>query len=156
MRLASMQKEGAKTLPKKAGWLALALLVFYDAFLTYLKGGEANPLWKPIVGQLGINALWLLAVLVLGLFYAVVKIAGKYAGKGGQKNGEEIVLTSLVIAFAAYDAWLVFFLPQFGYLGAKTHYAIIPVIAVPVLAYNLWLQFRKNQAVCKQIKPNKE
>ncbi len=134
-------------LSKHAGWPVLALLVFWDAFITYRAGGEGNPLWRPFVEMFGLNALWVLAALVLVLFYIVVKSVGWYVSRFEHfPQGEEIVLTNLVIAFGAYDLYLTFLLPYFGYLGSRSHYAIIPVLIVPVLAYNVWLEYRKRKA----------
>ena len=133
-------------LPKKIGWPILVLLVFWDAFITFRAGGEGNPLLRPIVNYFGLHALWILAILALGLFYLLVKYVGKYTQKyEGYSQGEEIVLTNLVIAFATYDFYLTFLLPYFGYLGLRYHYAIIPVIIIPLLIYNLWLEHRKKK-----------
>lgn len=133
-------------LPKKIGWPVLVLLVFWDAFITFRAGGEGNPLWKPVVNYFGLYALWVLSILVLGLFYFLVKYAGKYAQKyEGDSHWEEIVLTNLIIVFAAYDFYLAFLLPYFGYLGSRYHYAIIPILIIPLLIYNLWLEYRKKK-----------
>lgn len=133
-------------LPKSIGWPVMVFLVFWDAFITYRAGGESNPLWRPFVEAFGLNALWLLAVLVLALFYLVVRAVGWYASRFEHfPQGEEIVLTNLVIAFGTYDLYLTFLLPYFGYLGSSSHYAIIPVLAVPVIAYNIWLEYQKRK-----------
>ena len=133
-------------LPKRIGWPVMVFLVFWDAFITYRVGGESNPLWRPFVEMFGLNALWVLAALVLVLFYLVTKLAGWYVSRFEHfSQGEEIVLTNLVIAFGTYDLYLTFLLPYFGYLGSGSHYAIIPVLAVPVIAYNVWLEYRKRK-----------
>ena len=138
-------------LPKKIGWPILVLLVFWDAFITFSAGGESNPLLRPIVTYFGLHALWVLGILVLGLFYLLVKYVGKYAQKyEGYSQGEEIVLTSLVIVFATYDFYLTFLRPYFGYLGSRYHYAIIPILIVPVLIYNLWLEHLKKKKNMKK------
>lgn len=132
-------KNSAVALPKQVSWLLLILLVFWDAWITRQAGGESNPLWKPIVQAFGIDALWFLAILVLALFYLVVKLAGWYYERfENSLQGEEITLTSLVIAFGFYDFYLTFLLPRFGYFGTKSHYALIPFLAIPVLAYSIW------------------
>ncbi len=131
-------------LSKKIGWPILIFLVFLDAFITFIRGGaEGNPLWKPLVEQFGANTLWFLAVLVLGLFYFAVKYAGKYIEKYPQ--GEEIILTNFVIAFATYDLYILFALPYIGFLGTRSHYALIPILIIPVLIYNLWIEYRKKK-----------
>ncbi len=135
----------------KTGWLMLVFLVFWDAFLTFNKGAEGNPLWQPVVQTFGINALWLLGVIVLAIFYGFTLVAGKYTEqKEHYTHGKEIVLTNLVIAFASYDAYLTFLLHYLGYFGTNSHYAIIPIIAVPVLLYNIWIERNKNLLVTKQ------
>ena len=126
-------------LPKKIGWPILIALVFLDAAITYSRGREGNPLWKPLVEAFGTNMLFVLAALVLVLFYAVVRFVGWYITKKEHfPQGEGIVLTTFVIAFATYDFYIIFLLPYIGFLGTNSHYAVIPVLLVPVLAYNVW------------------
>lgn len=135
-------------LPKSVGWPILILLVFYDAFITYRGGQEGNPLWKPLVEIFGLNTLWVLAIFVLLLFYFLTKILGRYMERQEHyPQGEEIVLTSLVIAFGTYDLYITFLLPHFGFLGFRSHYAVIPVLAVPVLIYNVWLARQKKKII---------
>lgn len=138
---------GRTALSKRLGWPILVFLVYWDAFVTYMRGGsEGNPLWKPLVDAYGPHTLWLLAAAVLGLFYLVTKAAGWYEKRfEGFPQGEEIVLTSIVIAFATYDIYITFALPYFGFLGSRSHYAIIPVLLIPVLAYNVWLEYKKRK-----------
>lgn len=139
------------SLPKKLGWPILILLVFWDAFITFRAGGESNPLLRPIVNYFGLHALWFLGVGVLILFYLLTKIVGKYVSKyEGFPQGEEIVLTSLVIVFATYDFYLTFLAPHFGYLGSQYHYTIIPIIIVPLLVYNFWLEYLKRKGRLKK------
>ncbi len=131
-------------LPKRLGWPILIFLVFWDAFLTYGKGAEGNPLWQPIVKIFGLNALWLLAIIALALFYFTVKAAGWFERRYEHlPEGEEIVLTAFVIAFGAYDLYITFLLPYFGYLGSQSHYALIPVLMVPLLAYCIWIEYQR-------------
>ncbi len=132
-------------LPKNIGWPLLIFLVFLDAFVTFTAGrGEGNPLWRPLVEYFGPHTLWFLAVFALLLFYLVTKALGWYLEqKEHCQKGEQIALTFLVIAFATYDLYIIFALPYIGYLGTKSHYAIIPVIAVPCLIYEFWLSHQK-------------
>lgn len=133
-------------LPKSIGWLLLTLLVFWDAFLTYQKGAEGNPLWRPLVETFGINALWVLAPVALAIFYLAVRIFGWVTEKLDRlQRGEEIVLTNLVIAFATYDLYITFLLPYFGYLGSRSHYRILLVLAVPIIIYNLWFEYLRRK-----------
>ncbi|MBI2579685.1 MAG: hypothetical protein HYW27_02170 [Candidatus Aenigmarchaeota archaeon] len=139
-----MKRKTRNALPKFVAWPVLIFLVFWDAFITYRGGREGNPLWQPAVEALGINALWLLAVLVLALFYAATKIVGMYT-KRTYSDGEDLVLTTFVIAFATYDLYITFLLPYYGFLGSRSHYYVIPVLIVPVLIYNLWFEYRKRR-----------
>ncbi len=126
---------------KKVGWILITLLVFWDALLTYLGGSEGNPLWKPIVQTYGINALWVLIPVALGIFYFATKILGwliKTIDKIAE--GEEIVLTGLVLVFATYDLYITFFLRSFGWLGAGSHYRIIALLMVPVIGYIVYTE----------------
>ncbi|MBI3103519.1 hypothetical protein HYZ05_01120 [Candidatus Daviesbacteria bacterium] len=133
-------------LPKSIGWLLLTLLVFWDAFLTYQKGAEGNPLWRPVVETFGINALWVLAPIALAIFYLAVRIFGWITERFEHlPKGEEIVLTNLVIAFATYDLYITFLLPYFGYLGSRSHYSILLVLAVPIVIYNLWFEYLRRK-----------
>ena len=133
-------------LPKYIGWPVLILLIFWDAFFTYRGGREGNPLWQPIVERFGLNALWVLAIFVLVLFYFLTKILGRYTEKVEKfPQGEEIVLTNLVIVFIVYDLYITFAAPRIGYLGFRRHYAIIPVLIVPVLIYDIWLEYLKRK-----------
>ncbi len=138
-----MKRKNRVALPGRIGWPILIFLVFWDAFITYRGGREGNPIWQPFVNALGINALWLLAVLALALFYIVIKLAGRYVK---YPEGEELVLTTFVIAFATYDLYITFLLPYYGFLGSRSHYYIIPVLIVPVLAYNIWFEYKKRRA----------
>lgn len=137
-----MKRKITIALPKRIGWPLLVFLVFWDAFITYRGGRESNPLWQPLVEAFGINTLWLLAVVALAIFYAAVKAFGWYA-KRTYPEGEELVLTTLVVAFATYDLYITFLLSYYGFLGSRSHYYIIPVLIVPVLAYNVWFEYRK-------------
>lgn len=133
---------------KKVGWILVTLLVFWDALLTYIGGSEGNPLWKPIVQTYGINALWVLVPVALGIFYLATKIFGwliKLIDKIAE--GEEIVLTSLVLVFATYDLYITFFLRSFGWLGDRSHYRIILLLIVPVVPYIIYTEIvrRKNK-----------
>ncbi len=137
-------------LSKLIGWPVLILLIFWDAFLTYMAGGEGNPLWQPVVDRFGLNALWVLAILVLILFYFLTKIVGRYTEKVEKfPQGEEIVLTNLVIVFIVYDLYITFAVPHIGYLGFRRHYAIIPVLILPILLYNIWLEYQKRRGKIK-------
>lgn len=133
-------------LSKRIGWSMLVLFVFLDAFITFKAGQEGNPLWRPIVNFFGLHALWFLAILVLAFFYILVKYIGRYIQKyENYPDGEEIVLTNLVIAFAVYDLYIVFLLPYFYYLSSRSHYAIIPFLIIFILIYNMWLWHKQNK-----------
>ncbi len=152
MRIEKIE-EKAIALSKRIGWPVLISLVFWDAFVTFIRGREGNPLWKPIVETLGLNSLWFLAAAVIVLFYFVTKAVGWYV-KNYERfpHGEEVVLTSLVIAFATYDLYITFLLPYYGFLGSQSHYYVIPVLIIPVLVYNLWLEYERRKGRIKLIK----
>lgn len=142
-----MERETSVALPKRIGWTILIFLVYWDAFITYIRGGaEGNPLWKPLVDAFGPNALWFLAALVLAVIYMVVKTAGWYEKRSGDfPQGEKIVLTTITIAFGTYDAYITFLLPYFGFLGSGSHYAIIPLLLITVLVYNIMAECKRRQ-----------
>ncbi len=135
-------------LPKKIGWILIILLVLWDAYLTYIGGSEGNPLWKPFIQSFGINALWVLVPIALGIFYLATKILG-WLIKAADKisEGEEIVLTALVLVFGTYDLYITFFLKSFGWLGARNHYRIILLLMVPAILYIIYTEIvrRKNK-----------
>lgn len=133
-------------LPKKIGWILITLLVFWDAFLTYIGGSEGNPLWKPIVQTYGINALWVLAPVALGIFYLATKILG-WLIKSIDKiaEGEEIVLTGLVLVFGTYDLYITFFLRSFKWLGGRSHYSIILLLMVPAVLYIIYTEIARRK-----------
>lgn len=138
-------------LPKKIGWPVLILLVFFDAFITIQAGSESNPLWRPLAEKFGLNFLWAAALIVLAIFFAATKIFGRIVEKTEHfSRGEEFILTNLVIVFATYDLYIAFLVPRIGYLGTSTHYAIIPVLFIPILAYNVFVELQKRKSL-KQI-----
>ena len=121
--------------------MLLAAFLAVDVTLTKNAGGEANPLWRPLVQAYGLDVLWLLTFVALGVFYAAVRLFGPLARRfDGYENGESVVLTSIVLAFGTYVLYLAFLLPRFGYFGTRSHYALIPVLIVPVLLYHLWIK----------------
>ena len=127
-------------LSKRFGWILLASLVLIDAFLDVIRGVEGNPLWMPIVNIIGIKNVPFLAPFVLALFYAVVKVLGWIVEKADKTpKAEELVLTSLVIAYGFFDVWAVS-VDFFGFrLIPDFRYMIIPMI-IASLGYALWAQ----------------
>jgi len=127
-------------LSKRFGWILLASLVLIDAFLDVIRGVEGNPLWMPIVNIIGIKNVPFLAPFVLALFYAVVKALGWIVEKADKTpKAEELVLTSLVIAYGFFDVWAVS-VDFFGFrLIPDFRYMIIPMI-IASLGYALWAQ----------------
>ena len=128
-------------LSKKAGWIILAVLVFLDAFLDVIRGTEGNPLWQPIVNIIGINYVPFLVPFVLLLFYFVVKGGAWLTRKVDkiQTNSEELVLTSLVLAYFVFDLWVIS-VDFFGFRLIKNHYHLIPILIVILLIYSLWAE----------------
>ena len=96
------------TLSKKTGWVIFTLLLFVDAFLDVIRGTEGNPLWKPLAARIGINFIPFLVPLILPFFYLVVKILGWLIYKTDKlPQAEELVLTTLVVVYLAYDLWVI-------------------------------------------------
>jgi len=127
-------------LSKRSGWVALALLVFFDSFLDVIRGIEGNPLWVPIVDVIGIKNVPFLVPFVLLLLYLAVKALSWMVEKTDKTpNSEELVLTALVIAYAVFDIWLI----SVDFLGFRLipdfRYAAIPMIIL-ALGYALWAQ----------------
>lgn len=135
-------------LSKKVGWITLAVLMAMDAVLTYFAGGESNPIWKIFTNMFGFSIFTVFTgyIPVLALFYLVVKGGGwlirvtdKYP------EGEEIVLTGLVIAYGTWVFYLAFLLPQFGYFGGYSHYRVIPFLIIPLIIYLSWMEWRRKK-----------
>ena len=125
-------------LSKKVGWIILTSLLFVDAFLNVRRGAEGNPLWQPILNYVGIQYTPIFVLPVLLLFYFVVK-GGAWLIRKVDKitiNSEELVLTSLVLAYFVFDLWVIF-VDFFGFRLIKSHYSLIPILIVVVLIYDL-------------------
>jgi hypothetical protein len=135
------------TFSQPVGWILLTLLLYWDAGLTYSRGQEGNPLWAPLVDSFGLGVLWVLPLVALALFYLAVEGFGWVAEKVDKlPNGRNVVLTNLVIVFATYDVYLTWFLPQFGWLGSRSHFAVIPVLLGPFLIYQLLTEVARRRA----------
>lgn len=134
-------------LSKRVGWSLLAGLVLIDAFLDVIRGVEGNPLWIPIVNMIGINNVPFLAPFVLALFYVAVKALGWIVEKTDKTpKSEELVLTSLVIAYGLFDVWAVS-VDFFGFrLIPNFRYMIIPM-TIAALGYALWAQKKLRKKV---------
>ncbi len=95
-------------LAKRNGWIALAMLLLTDTLLDVIRGTQGNPLWKPLENAIGINAFPLLVPLALLFFYPVVKALGWIVKRYDRfPQGEELVLTALVVIFALHDALII-------------------------------------------------
>ncbi len=133
-------------LPKKLGWILLTLFVFWDALLTYGGGAEGNPLWKPFIQAYGIKVVFLLVPVALGIFYLATKIFGWLIKKVDKiAEGEEIVLTALVLTFGTYVLYITFFLRTFGWLGSRSHYKIILLLMVPAILYIIYTEIARRK-----------
>ncbi|MBI4448371.1 hypothetical protein HY643_05310 [Candidatus Woesearchaeota archaeon] len=127
-------------LPKKIGWIILAILVFIDSFLDVIRGVEGNPLWTPIINIIGIKNAPFLVPFVLSLFYLAVKALGWIVEKIDKTpRSEELILTALVIVYAIFDIWAI----SVDFLGFSLipnfRYMIIPMTIIG-LGYALWAQ----------------
>jgi len=133
-------------LPKKISWLIIILALFWDVFLTVQAGGEGNPLWRPLTLNYGLNILWLLLPLALLLFYLLSKGCGWLIEKVDKyPEGEEIVLTFLVLVYGTYVLYITFFVSRFAYLGSRSHYRIILLLIIPAIFYQIWLELKKRK-----------
>lgn len=128
-------------LSKKVGWIILTLLVFLDAFLDVKRGAEGNPLWQPILNYVGIQYTPLFVPFVLLLFYFVVK-GGAWLTRKVDKipiKSEELVLTSLVLAYFVFDLWIIS-VDFLGFRLIRNHYYLTPILVVIVLIYSVWAE----------------
>jgi len=135
-------------LSKKTGWMIVILVTVIDMFVTYLSGGEANPIWGIFVMILGFNlaSLSVGPIVSLALFYLVVKTGGWLIRKVDKyPEGEEIVLTGLALALMTWEVYVIFLRPFFGYLGGYSPYRIIPLLTVPLIFYIFWVDWRKKK-----------
>lgn len=130
-------------LSKKIGWIILAVLVFLDAFLDVNRGAEGNPVWQPIVNVIGITYVPFLVPFVLLLFYFVVKGGAWLTRKVDkiQTNSEELVLTSLVLAYFVFVVWVIS-VDFFNFRLIKNHYYLTPILVVIVLIYSIWAEHK--------------
>lgn len=131
-------------LSKKVGWIILICLVILDASLDLIfahGSGLESSIWKPIASLFRINNPLFLTPLVLVLFYFVVKLGAGLTKKADKikVKSEELVLTSLVLAYFVFDLWLIS-VYLFGFKLFRNHYYLIPILVVIVLAYSLWAE----------------
>jgi len=133
-------------LPKKIAWPIIIFALFWDVFLTVRAGGEGNPLWRPLTLRYGLNILWLLLPFGVLLFYLLSKIFGFLIEKLDKyPQGEEIVLTSLVLVYGTYVLYITFFASRFAYLGSRSHYRIILLLIIPAVLYQIFLEIKKRK-----------
>jgi len=133
-------------LPKKIAWPIIIFALFWDVFLTVRAGGEGNPLWRPLTLKYGLNILWLLFPFAILLFYLLSKVFGFLIEKLDKyPQGEEIVLTSLVLVYGTYVLYLNFFVSRFAYLGSRSHYRIILLLIIPAVLYQIFLEIKKRK-----------
>jgi len=131
-------------LPKKIAWPIIIFALFWDGFLTVRAGGEGNPLWRPLTLKYGLSIIWLFLPFAVLLFYLLSKIFGFLIEKLDKyPQGEEIVLTSLVLVYGTYVLYLNFFVSRFGYLGSRSHYRIILLLIIPAVLYQIFLEIKK-------------
>ena len=129
------------TLPRLYGWIILTVLVFIDTFLDVLRGRQGNPLWKPVIDVIGIEYTPILVPLVIILFYVVVKVGGWIIFKVDKlPQSEEILLTSLVLALAAYDIWVIS-VDFLNFTLIQSHLHMIPILIVVVMGYALCAEY---------------
>lgn len=130
-------------LSKIWAWAILIVLVFLDASfdLIFAKGkGLESPIWKPIANLLGVSNPIFLTPLVLIIFFIGVKILAFPIQKIDKvSNGEELLLTTLVIIYGFFDLWLIL-IYFFNFRLFKSHYYLIPILIVIGIIYETWAE----------------
>ena len=130
-------------LSKKVGWIVLTVLLFIDAFLNVIRGAEGNPIWKPILNYVGIQYTPIFVPFVLLIFYFVVK-GGAWLSRKVDKipiKSEELVLTSLVLAYFVFDLWVIS-VDFFDFRLIKNNYYLTSILVIVVLIYGLWAEHK--------------
>ena len=130
-------------LSKKVGWIVLTVLLFTDAFLNVIRGAEGNPIWKPILNYVGIQYTPIFVPFVLLIFYFVVK-GGAWLSRKVDKipiKSEELVLTSLVLAYFVFDLWVIS-VDFFDFRLIKNNYYLTSILVIVVLIYGLWAEHK--------------
>ncbi|MEK6893028.1 MAG: hypothetical protein AABX07_02400 [Nanoarchaeota archaeon] len=139
-----IKKAQKVTLPKTIGWIILVILVLLDALLDIIfakGGGLESGIWKPISYFLGIKNPLLMIPFVLILFYLLVKGCAWIVKKIDKITigAEELILTTLVIAYGLFDIWLILFY-MFDFRLFKNHYYLIPVLILVGIIYEMWAE----------------
>ena len=128
-------------LSKGIAWTVIIILVYLDAFLDILAGrGMDNPLWTPVVDKFGSYSVLLLAIVVLAVFYILVKVLSKIVYSIDKTpHAEEILLSALTVVYALFDLWLIS-VNFFGFSAIKNYRYTIPFLIVAGLIYALWAE----------------
>lgn len=128
-------------LPKKLAWIFIIILVYIDAVLDIIMGkGPGNPLWTGFAERFGAYVVLILAIPLLFVFYALVKILAKIVVKIDKTpDSEEILATALVVVYAIFDLWLIL-ADFFNFTLIQNFRYTIPFLIIGGLIYALWAE----------------
>jgi len=131
-------------LPKIWGWVILAGLIIFDAYLDvkYAGGsGLQSGIWKQIANFAGISNPLLMVPFVLVIFYIGVRIVALLARKidNVKVKAEELALTTFTLVYFVFDLWLVLFY-MFDFRIIRSQYYLIPALIIIGTIYCWWAE----------------
>ena len=132
-------------LSKLWAWIILVLLALVDSFLDMFfadNTGLKSFFWNPVANFTGMKYAPLAVPVLLLIFFIAVKIGTLLEEKIEKvHHAEELVLTTLVIAYGAFNLWLIsFYFFGFSLLNNRLHLIIILIIIAT--AYAWWAEKR--------------
>ncbi len=141
-------------LPKLWAWIFLLLLALLDSFLDMFfaaNSGLKSFFWQPIAEFTGIKYAPLMVPFLLIIFFILVKLCAFLEKKIENVNkAEELVLTTLVVAYGLFNLWLILvYLFKFSLFRNPIH--LIPALVVVAMAYAWWAE-----RILKKEKDNKK
>jgi len=130
-------------LSKLWAWIFLVLLALLDSFLDMFFAGNSGLksfFWQPIADLTRIKYAPLMVPFLLIIFFIVVKF-GAFLEKKIEKvnKAEELILTTLVVAYGVFNLWLIL-VYLFGFSLFRNHLYLIPVLIVIATAYAWWAE----------------
>ncbi|MFH1641835.1 MAG: hypothetical protein ABIC04_02965 [Nanoarchaeota archaeon] len=130
-------------LSKLWAWIILVLLAFLDSFLDMFladNSGLQSFFWNPIANLFGMRYAPLMVPFLLLIFFVVAKF-GAFLEKKIDKmpHAEELVLTTLVVAYGIFNLWLIL-VYFFKFSLFRSHIQLIPVIIMAATIYAWWAE----------------
>ena len=130
-------------LSKLWAWIFLVLLALLDSFLDMFFAGNSGLksfFWQPIADFTGIKYAPLMVPFLLIIFFILVKF-GAFLEKKIEKidKSEELILTTLVVAYGVFNLWLIL-VYLFGFSLFRNPVHLIPVLIVTATAYAWWAE----------------